>query len=412
MKTPPRRNVLIIIHHLCRGGAERSAAKLSQTLAAQHNVYIATFISEDHYATTYEYAGQLLPLGQKPAAGYLASVGSVLERVRFIRRIKKRYQIEVSISFLASADLINALTKGQEKVIVALRSSVKEVLKSRLAKFKYSFIFGRVDRVIVQNHENEILLSGHLKNTDHKTIVIPNDYDLSKIKKQRHSGRIKLRNKQKASLLVHVGRLYDVKGQRYLFRILRELLDQKKAVKLLLVGEGEERENYLAYCRNLGLITKELDENLTTVDLQVADVFFAGFQSNPYQFIELSDIFVFSSLYEGFPNGLAEAMICGSCVVSSACQVGPLELIAEVRERTELTFPVYSERGVLLPVFVEPIIDYTASLTPEENLWIEVIASLMNNDTQRKEMGQNAMRWMKKFDQEKIALQWLELINV
>ena len=48
-----------------------------------------------------------------------------------------------------------------------------------------------------------------------------------------------------------------------------------------------------------------------------ADVYFAGFQENPYRFLSRARLFALTSLWEGFPNALVEAMASGVPVVAS-----------------------------------------------------------------------------------------------
>ena len=54
---------------------------------------------------------------------------------------------------------------------------------------------------------------------------------------------------------------------------------------------------------------------------------FCGYCLNPYAFMARASVLVLSSLHEGFPNVLVEAMACGCPVVSTNCPVGPTEIL-------------------------------------------------------------------------------------
>lgn len=56
-------------------------------------------------------------------------------------------------------------------------------------------------------------------------------------------------------------------------------------------------------------------------------VYMPGYVLNPLKYFQLSEIFVLSSLIEGMPNVLIEAMMCGCTPVSTNCETGPAEII-------------------------------------------------------------------------------------
>ena len=100
--------------------------------------------------------------------------------------------------------------------------------------------------------------------------------------------------------IVSVGRLTKQKGYPYLLQAVARIL-QKRPVKLVILGEGEQREELEDLAHELGI---------------AYNVAFLGYQENPYKYIARADVFVLSSLWEGLPTVLIEAMACGAFVIS------------------------------------------------------------------------------------------------
>ena len=53
------------------------------------------------------------------------------------------------------------------------------------------------------------------------------------------------------------------------------------------------------------------------------------FKKNPYKYMKNTDIFVLSSLSEGFPNVVAEAMSLGLPIIATNCRSGPAEILRD-----------------------------------------------------------------------------------
>ena len=83
--------------------------------------------------------------------------------------------------------------------------------------------------------------------------------------------------------------------------------------KLCILGEGEERKN--------------LETLIQKHDLE-SDVSLPGFVDNPYPYMAQAQLFVLSSLWEGLPTVLIEALACGTNVVATDCPSGPREILA------------------------------------------------------------------------------------
>jgi glycosyltransferase involved in cell wall biosynthesis len=82
--------------------------------------------------------------------------------------------------------------------------------------------------------------------------------------------------------------------------------------KLLILGEGPQREELLALTQELGM-----EERVVLV----------GYQVDPYPFYAGSECFVLSTKFEAFGMVLVEALACGVPVISTDCDFGPREVL-------------------------------------------------------------------------------------
>jgi glycosyltransferase involved in cell wall biosynthesis len=116
-------------------------------------------------------------------------------------------------------------------------------------------------------------------------------------------------------VVLGVGRLSIQKDFPTLIRAFAEVRRHRE-VRLMILGEGEERSHLEALVHQLNLAD--------VVDLP-------GFVPNPYAYMAHAALFVMSSAWEGFGNVLVEAMAAGTAVVSTDCKSGPAEILAQGR---------------------------------------------------------------------------------
>jgi glycosyltransferase involved in cell wall biosynthesis len=113
-------------------------------------------------------------------------------------------------------------------------------------------------------------------------------------------------------VILAVGRLHLQKDYPTLLRAFLRVR-QLRRCRLVILGEGPEKDNLSNLINELGL---------------QADVAMLGFVDNPYAYMKSSAAFVLSSAWEGFGNVIAEALAVGTPVVSTNCESGPAEILA------------------------------------------------------------------------------------
>jgi glycosyltransferase involved in cell wall biosynthesis len=155
------------------------------------------------------------------------------------------------------------------------------------------------------------------------------------------------------TIILNIGGMSPVKGQKYLVEAIPEIIAKDKHVQFIFVGDGEVR--------------KELESLVSASELNPY-VLFAGMQnvSQIPLWLNAADIFVLPSLSEGNPNVLLEAMACGLAVVSTA--VGGIPDM--IRDKQE---------GLLV-------------LPKSPQALARQITTLIRDKTLRKKLGQNGLK--------------------
>ena len=168
--------------------------------------------------------------------------------------------------------------------------------------------------------------------------------------------------------IITCGRLIKQKGYDLLVQAFA-LLSKEVNVKLCFIGDGPEKSNLSALCTELG-VSKS--------------VTFLGYLDNPFVEISKSDVFVMSSLFEGNPQVIVEAMAVGVPVVSIDCPYGPAEIIENMKN------------GVLV-----------SSRNPKD--LSKAILQLLNNGELRANISKNAIISARSRHAKEIAIQHNEL---
>lgn len=254
---------------------------------------------------------------------------SIIGPLKLARNIKK-------IKLILELFFIRMLIKKTDAVIAVSQSVALEIQQHIAPSLKINVIY---NPVISKN--NEINAS--------KSICWPWDDD-------------------GIPTLIFVGRIEPVKRLDLLVDAFL-LCKSKMNIRLMIVGEGSEKEKYQKIVKNLGL------EN---------ECKFIGFQPDPIPWIKKANVLVLCSDFEGFGLVLVEAMACGTQIVATDCPSGPAELLEN------------GKYGRLVPT--------NNSIKLAEAIY----SSLQSPIISSKELVENS----KKFQIEISVQQYIKLINV
>ena len=193
------------------------------------------------------------------------------------------------------------------KIIIRSNSAPDGWSQNKFKNLVFKYVLGSADKIIV----NSLDFKKKLK----KKFNIAAECIYNPLNKEEIIKKSKIKNKiefdKKKLNIINVGRYTDQKDQLTLLKAVNRIKDKIK-FNLLIVGRGIERKKLLKY----------IAENNLSKQVQLIN-----FQSNPFNLINSSDIFILSSLYEGLPNVLLESQVLKKFIISSNCPTGPREIL-------------------------------------------------------------------------------------
>lgn len=309
--------LVLLINSLGNGGAERVVSILLDRLRQQGKpVQLVCLERNDFYAIPEGMNVTYLSdfNGQEPGWKKLLYLPVFAWK---LRRLVKSQSIAVVQSHVYRANYVNGLARllgaGHRAQMVNVGQVSLYEQEGWLGKVNLwliRWLYPRAELLILKSQGMKADLMRLMPQMKVAQTVIHNPYDVEKIQQEAQCEPVNWKKSADKFTLVSVGRLIPLKQ---LDDVITALAKLPESIELVLVGDGPHKDFLKGVAKAQGV-----DER----------VVFIGRQENPFSYVARADAFVMASRSEGFPNVLAEALLCGVPCIAADCTSGPREILA------------------------------------------------------------------------------------
>ncbi len=374
-----KKSIMILVTKLSNGGAEKAATILAKNLSKQYQVYLVVF---NNMMQDYKVTVPVIDLKIPKSKCFFKKVLFFLKKVQAVKKVKKQYAIDCTISLLTGPNLVNVLTKKYGKTIISVRNNMQE--KSWLENKINQYVMRQANKIVTVAEDMRIF---HIQK-DHipasKIVTIYNVCLLEEINKQ---SKEKITDYQeifsKGNIIISLGRFINQKGQWHLIRAFSEIVKNYPEYQLIIFGRGEKKN-----------ALEKLIEELSIQE----NVHLLEFVNNPYAYLRKADFFVMSSLFEGCSNAILEAMACNLPVIATDCQYGNREILApNLKTKDKIKYCQTETFGILVPVGDKQYYDADSPLTSEEIELYKAMKLMIEDKALRKAYQEKSLQRIQDF---------------
>jgi len=362
--------ILLFIHSLHGGGAERVAADLSARWAGQgREVTVVTQAGprDDAYALDPAVRRVVLDTAGASGGGWRGAWAN-LRRVRALRRELVRARPDIVLGMMTTASVLAVFAaRGLPcRVIATEHTHPPSQQLGRMWEGLRRLAYPRAARVVALTTDTARWIEIHVPGS--RLAVIPNavHWPLAAgepVVAPPPAGR---------RMLLAVGRLHPDKGFDLLLEAFGRIAPAHPEWDLTVLGEGGERARLESAVERAGLAGR---------------VALPGRVGNVGDWYARADLYVLSSRVEGLSNTLLESMASGLAPVAFDCETGPREI---VRQDVD---------GMLVRPSGDP-----AALAAE-------LDALMRDDARRRRLGEAATAVRERFSMERILARWQNVFD-
>ncbi len=294
-----------------------------------------------------------------------------------LAKLLREEKPDAVVSFMWYANLMSLLAgllgRIKKGFIVCERYGLENSEEGQLAEFMrrlaIRFFYPGASLVLINSKAMGQQMESISRIPSDKLSVIYNPIDIERVKElsEEHADI----EEENVPLIIAIGRLTSQKGFDILLKAFKIVHSDGIKSRLIILGKGEEEGRLKKLASELGIVDS---------------VSLSGFVQNPYKYLVRSDLFVLSSLYEGFPNVLLEALALGVPSIATRCPTGPEEIITD------------GINGILVP-------------PADEKALAEAIKRLLTDEDLRKRLGEAGKKRAEDFRVEKIIKEYEVVIE-
>ena len=314
------RHITIFIPSFRGGGAERAMINLANGLCESYlrrgiKIQVSLLVVDD----SGDYRDEVNPLVPLRSLSRSRALWSFFGLIKFYNVQRP----DVVISSMPHLNVLATFARGfsttRPKIIVTERNTYSELRKHGSYKDRFlhmfvkrSYLSAEAIVAVSEGVADDLCLQFSFERKDIHVIYNPVVTDQIF---ERLAGDVDPRISHDlimSKFVIAMGSLEERKGFDTLIRAFYAVTKTDDSVNLVILGEGSKR--------------RELESLIARLRLQTR-VFMPGFVTNPFPILKNAQVFVLSSVVEGLPNVLIQAMACGVPVVATDCPSGPQEIL-------------------------------------------------------------------------------------
>jgi GalNAc-alpha-(1->4)-GalNAc-alpha-(1->3)-diNAcBac-PP-undecaprenol alpha-1,4-N-acetyl-D-galactosaminyltransferase len=355
--------IALVIHSLGIGGMERVMAHLIQEFSTYENVVIHVILIGNKREIKYDLPTTAIIHKPEWEFNNTKRFRHTLKTIVYIRKTLKQINPNSILSFGEMwNNLVLIASLGLHLTIYVSDRSIPGKNLGKLQNLLRNKLYPLAKGFIAQTEKSEKIAKKYKWNNNIQVIGNPIP-----------AFTFSTNNTRKQNVLM-VSRLIKTKKVDRLIDIFASV-NHTKSWKLVVVGGNAKKMNLLEEYRQ-DVQDKKLEN----------EVYLMGEQNNVHTFYAESEIFAFTSVSEGFPNALAEAMSAGCACIAYDCLAGPSDIIDN------------GVNGFLIP-------------ENDEKLFAEKLSILMQDTNLREQFRLAAKEKMKIFDGKIIAHKFYQFIT-